>query len=79
MIMWVAGGLRNQMAAQRQFLLTCTIGEQAVVADADEAIGQDVLQKATEKLHGIEFHHAVACGHRHSPGNESSQSPNWQP
>ena len=56
----VAGGLRNQMAAQRQFLLTCTIGEQAVVADADEAIGQDVLQKATEKLHGIEFHHAVA-------------------
>ena len=53
----VAGGLRNQMAAQRQFLLACTIGEKAVVADADEAIGQDVLQReATEKLHGIEFH-----------------------
>ena len=46
----VAGGLRNQAAAQRQFLLAGTIGEKAVVADADEASGQDVLQEATQAI-----------------------------
>ena len=52
-----------------------TIGEKAVVADADEAIWQDVLQKATEKLHGIEFHHAVAV----ATGMSRKLTPNWQP
>ena len=56
----VAGGLRNQAAAQRQFLLAGTIGEKAVVADTDEASGQDMLQEATQELDRIEFHHPMA-------------------
>ena len=56
----VAGGVRNQQATQRQFFLTGTIGEKAVVANADEASGQDVLQETTQKLHRSECHHAVA-------------------
>jgi hypothetical protein len=30
------------------------------VADADEAIGQDVEQEAAKELHGIEGHHLLA-------------------
>ena len=55
----VAGDARNQAAAQRQFFLACTIGEKAVVTNADEAIGQDMLQETTQKLDRIEFHHPV--------------------
>ena len=39
--------------------LACTIGEKAVVTNADEAIGQDMLQETTQKLGRIEFHHPV--------------------
>ena len=31
------------------------------MADPDKAVGQDVLQKATQKLHGVELQHPVTA------------------
>ena len=39
-----------------------SLGEQAVVADAVEALGQDVDQKAADELVRCERHHLVAIG-----------------
>ena len=75
----VAGGARDQAAAQRQFVLACTIGEKAVVTNADEAIGQDVLQEATQKLPPHRVASSDAAGHQHSPGSGSAPSPRPKP
>ena len=59
----LAGGLRRlfahrrpakaqQSPALRQSLAFDAVGQQAVVADAKEAVGQDMLEKAVEKLVG---------------------------
>lgn len=42
-----------------QPLLPTAVGEKAVVTDAHEAIGQDVLQEAADKLVTVELHDFV--------------------
>lgn len=41
--------------------LAAGAGEEAVVADAVEPLGQDVEQEAPDELIGIERHHAIPC------------------
>jgi hypothetical protein len=44
----------EQLAAADDFLLDVAMGEEAEVADTDEAGGQDVEQEAAEELEGVE-------------------------
>ena len=43
-------------SAERQCLASIAVGEQAEVADLDEARGQDVEQEAADELDRIEGH-----------------------
>jgi hypothetical protein len=54
------GWLRQECPALRERRGAPAIGEQAEVADADEAVGADVEEEATEKLVDREFHHLPA-------------------
>jgi len=56
--------VRQEAAALRERRRSPAVGEQAEVADADEAVGHDVEQEATEELVDVERHdfHAVAVG-----------------
>jgi len=67
----LGGGLRRllghprhaeaqQSPALRQSLAFDAVGQQAVVADAKEAVGQDMLEKAVEKLLGGKFVNLLA-------------------
>src|SRR5438067_13248085 len=49
-------GIEQPMTESEAFAAGA-IGEEAVVADAVEAIRQDVQQKAADELDGIECHH----------------------
>ena len=50
----------EQFAGARDVVGAGGLGEQAVVADAVEAVGQDVDQEAADELVGGERHHLVA-------------------
>ena len=50
---------REQFSGERQELLSEAVGEQAVVADAYEAPGQNVEEEAVQELHGVEPHRAL--------------------
>jgi hypothetical protein len=58
------GRLSQEGAAEGEVRRPATIGEPAEVADADEAVGDDVEEEPPEKLVDIEVHdlHAVAVG-----------------
>jgi hypothetical protein len=43
-----------------ELFVPVTIGEEAVVADADEALGENVEKESSKKLYGVESHGAVA-------------------
>jgi hypothetical protein len=47
--------LRQQGSALRERRRPATIGEQAEVPDADEAVGEDVEQEAAEELVDVEL------------------------
>ena len=47
----------EQLAAEGKLVTTPAIGEKAVVADAVEAVGQAVQEKAPDELLGIKRHH----------------------
>ena len=51
---------RQEPAAQVKLGRPAPVAEQAVVTDALEAVGQDVQQKAPEKLVGFKRHHLLA-------------------
>lgn len=51
--------MRQQGACQRQQLLAEAVRQQAVVADADEAFGQDMQEEAAQELPGFESHDAL--------------------
>src|SRR5579863_3617864 len=51
---WLGGG--KQSAALNQFLFANSIGEEAEVADADQAGGQHVEQEAADEFDRIEGH-----------------------
>jgi hypothetical protein len=53
---------REQVAGARDVLGALAAGEQAIGADAMEACGQHVHEKATDELVGGERHHLVAVG-----------------
>jgi hypothetical protein len=44
------------MATESQFLPPVAIGQEAVVANALEALGQDMEQESTDELFGIQVH-----------------------
>ena len=46
----------EQGACQGQQLFAEAVGEQAVVADAHEALGKHVKEEAAQELHGVEGH-----------------------
>ena len=50
----------EQFAGARDVVGALAAGEQAVVADAVEAVGQHVDQEAADELAGGERHHLVA-------------------
>ena len=50
---------RQQSACQGQHLIAEAIGEQAEVADADEAPGQHVEEEAAQELGCVESHDAL--------------------
>ena len=45
----------EQSTAQRQFVSAMAVGEKAVVANAVEAVGQDVKQESANELAGASF------------------------
>ena len=51
---------REQLAGARDVVGALAAGEQAIVADAMEACGQHVHEKATDELVGSERHELVA-------------------
>ncbi len=51
------GGLIEQPPDQDKFALPVTVGEEAVVADAMEAVGQAMEQETADELMGVERHH----------------------
>jgi hypothetical protein len=46
----------QQLAALGESLLLGSVGEEAEVTDAHETVGQDMKQKAADKLLGIQSH-----------------------
>ena len=46
----------EQATGMREFIVVDMVGEQAVVADAMEAFGEDVEQEAADELIDIEVH-----------------------
>src|SRR5262249_5716493 len=55
-------GLRQERAALREGRAPSAVGEQAEMADANEAVGNNVEQEAAEELVGLQLHelHAMA-------------------
>ena len=51
----------EQLTRSRDVLGAPAVGEETVVADAVEPVGQDVDQKAADKLVGVERHQLVAA------------------
>ena len=49
----------EQLVCERQQLVAEAVGEQAVVSDSHEALGQDVEEEAVQELHCIEGHDAL--------------------
>lgn len=47
----------KKLTAKGDFIVASAIGEEAIVADAVKAVRQDVQEKATHELTGIERHH----------------------
>jgi hypothetical protein len=56
--------LGQQSSSEGDLVGADAVGEEAEVADADEALGQDVEQEASDELDAGEFHglHARFCG-----------------
>ena len=52
----------QQFASQGDALRAIAVGEQAVVADAMEALGQDVQQEAPDELVAVQGHRLPAVG-----------------
>lgn len=52
-------GLAEQSTNPREFFLTVSISEETVVANAHEVLGENVQEKTSKKLDGIEGHDAV--------------------
>jgi len=50
----------EELAAAGQLGLAAAVAEQSIVADALEAVGQDVQQKASDELVGVEGHDLAA-------------------
>ena len=55
--LWLAGGVRlagrlglKQVAHVREGLVSVALGEEAIVTDAMEAVGQDMEEKAADEL-----------------------------
>ena len=57
-------GRGEKLAGARDVGLAAGAGEQAIVADAMEALGQDVEQEAADELVGVERHGPVALAAR---------------
>jgi len=57
-------GLVQQLAAARELRAAGAVGEEAEVADAHEAVGDDMEQEAADELRRLQLHHldAVAVG-----------------
>ena len=55
----LSDGHRQQLAGPSQLLAPVAVGQEAVVTDAHEALGQHVLQKAPQELHSIKHHLAL--------------------
>jgi len=53
---------REQRAGQRDIELAAAAGEQAIVTDAVEALGQNVEQEAADELVGAERHGTLPVG-----------------
>ena len=53
---WLCSGCAEMESAKGKCPSAITIGEQAEVADLDEARGQDVKQEAADELDRIEGH-----------------------
>ncbi len=47
----------KELTAKGDFIVASAIGEEAIMADAMEAVRQGVQEKATNELIGIERHH----------------------
>ncbi len=58
------GGLGQDLAAARELGGPGAVGEEAKVADADEAVGDDVEEEAADELRRLQLHHldAIAVG-----------------
>lgn len=52
-------GLANQATNQLEFFFSVSISEKAIVSDAHETFGQDVKEKPSEELDGVEAHDAL--------------------
>jgi hypothetical protein len=50
----------EKLSNEGQLFLSLSVGEKAVVADFDEALGEDVEEKATDELQSIEGHDVLA-------------------
>src|SRR5262249_27990301 len=55
-------GNRQQLSQLSDIVCAGAIGEEAVMADAVQALGQDVHQEPANELVGIERHRRVAAG-----------------
>jgi len=53
--LWI-GGHTEQITAEREFLFSVTVTEEAVVADALKALRWDMEQEATDEFRGTEGH-----------------------
>ena len=54
--MWQRGIKIEKFAALRKSLFLGSVSQEAEVADAHEAVGQDVEQEAADKLLGLQSH-----------------------
>ena len=56
-------GASSRATAERELVGAMTVGEQAIVADAVEAVRQSVQQEAADELVGVERHDlGLPCG-----------------
>ena len=67
------GGTLSTCRQSVELLGAVAVGEQAIVADAMETVGEDVEQEAAHELAGVEAHD-LAAGDGHSRDSPSSGS-----
>ncbi|MDA9457049.1 hypothetical protein XI00_22945 [Bradyrhizobium sp. CCBAU 21359] len=58
----------KELTAEGDFIVASAIGEEAIVADAVEAVRQGVQEKAPHELTGIKRHHPVPLASK-GPGS----------